>query len=349
MSFLLDAEVVICSQGLLETAVYLRQQEVLVAQLFGQPPPALRLADSADTAGSATNARTPGARGYRQPKVATSRARSHGAGEWEEPVPQRTLPGRGARTASSTSNDSDSDSDASDMLRAAVAVRPDGSGDAGLLPVPRGRRETRRKPRRKPSDQKTDQAYKTSRRPRPGGPSRRAAGPPYRDDPIGPVGTPEPEPEPEPEPRKASGLLDSALKTEDKLKTEPPKQQRHTNAAGVCGVCGDVAQNCSCYRVDKDTTASGEAGAAKAKKSTAKKKKRNKPKPHTDEPPLAVATSEYDYDAPSSVYLSLRVGCEVRELEPILVLSRCSCYSRKACKITKNFTKSCSWLSSSRA
>ena len=75
-------------------------------------------------------------------------------------------------------------------------------------------------------------------------------------------------------------------------------------------MCGELARSCSCYRVEMDTidASSGAAERGHTKTTPAKKKK--------DKPVLAVATSEYDYDAPSSVYLSLRVGCEVRKLPP---------------------------------
>ena len=83
---------------------------------------------------------------------------------------------------------------------------------------------------------------------------------------------------------------------------------------GVCGVCGNVARSCSCYREEKTVTLSSAKTTAKKTKTT----KKHKSKTHADEPPLAVATSEYDYSAPSSVYLSLSVGCEVRELSSLL-------------------------------
>lgn len=248
-------------QGLLDEAVYLRQQEVLVAQLFGLPPPALRLADSADNAAP---------------------------DKWREPVPQHALPKRG-KEASATS-DSDGDDDSRGV-----------SGDNGLLPMPRARR----KPRRRPADQKPDKASKASRRPRPGGRSKRSAGPPYRDDPIGPVGTPEPEPQTEPQPQPETEPQPEPQPA-SKIESEPQIHQHHTNTLGVCGVCGNVARACSCSRAEEQKTTT----TAK----TLTKKKTSKSKTRADEPPLAVATSEYDYDAPSGAYLSLSVGCEVSNL-----------------------------------
>ena len=256
-----------CAQGLLNEAVYIMQQEILVAQLFGQPAPTLRLADSADRAPPPSGP-LPSA-------------------EWEEPVPRSSLASRSARPVANSDSDSDSDGGVSGVPGAVV----------GLLPLPKARASQSRR-RRPPDGKKRDQASKQSRRPRPGGPSRRAAGPPYREDPVGPAPQPEPEPEPEPEPGP-----------QPQPKPKPKPRRSHPLALGACSVCGDVARACTCASspLPPSDTAS-EARAVAPRKGPFKQKTKTGGK---TEPPLAIASSEYDYAAPSGAYLSLSVGCEV--------------------------------------
>ena len=234
-------------------------QEILVAQLLGQPTPTLRLAD-----------------GPAAPPPPRSSSTA-GPADWAEPVPRSVLP---SRAAVATAAESDSDTEGDGHLAA----------PAELLPTPRGRRNPRR--RRSPAEDKK-KPDKDSRRPRPGGPSRRAAGPPYREDPIGPLSSqPDPQREPEPEPEKNG-----------------PRVLPQVFAMGTCAVCGDVQRACTCSAEQLSPHATPTAKTETQTKTKKKKKKKKRKKKKEDA--FATASSEYDYLAPSGAYLALSAGCEV--------------------------------------
>ena len=252
-------------EGLLNEAVYLMQQEILLAQLFGQPTPTLRLADASP----------PGL-----PAAA-------GEAVWAEPPPRGVLgPAGGAAPQRAGATETDSDDDAW------PAGGPGPEADKLALPRPRGSRRRTRTTGRRAGESKQ------ARRPKPGGRSRRAAGPPYRDDPIGPLPTTQPEPEPQ-----------ADIEPEPEPNPEPapaPKRRTAVGVRGACRICGETSK-CQCVHDD--------GGDAAPLPTTSTERRRKEPRAAAAAPSataaLGTATSEYDFVAPTSEYLSLTKGCDV--------------------------------------
>ena len=254
-------------EGLLNEAVYLMQQEILLAQLFGQPTPTLRLADASP------------------PGLPTAA----GEAEWAEPPPRGVLgPAGGAAQQRAGATETDSDDDAW------PAGGPGPEADKLALPRPRGSRRRTRTTGRRAGESKQ------ARRPKPGGRSRRAAGPPYRDDPIGPLPTTQPEPEPQ---------ADFEPEPEPEPNPEPapaPKRRTALGVRGACRICGETSK-CQCVHDDD--------GDAAPLPTTITERRPKEPRVAAAAPSataaLGTATSEYDFVAPTSEYLSLTKGCDV--------------------------------------
>ena len=257
--------------GLLNEQVYTMQQEALVSQLFGLSIPAPRLEDWAPTGQQEVSAKAAG-----RPREISDTC------SWKEPLPRGRYDGAHQLWSESGS---DGEVDSAPQIEPAV----------GALARPRGRRGAAAKARARRRE-------KSAARPRPGGTGSRAAGPPYRDDPVGPLVADVPGPEPE-----LSGQR---------------RQEAFVFGWRPCTICGAARQrDCKCARKPVPPEAAPTAlerfdgptrpSAAELAHSWHSTTGSVASTAIVDPNALAIASSEYDFKAPSAEYISLTKGCEL--------------------------------------
>ena len=242
---------------LLSDALYVSQQEVLISQLLGLPAPMPRLEWAREVAPLDRDMERPGPT---QDNL------------WAEPVPQGLFDGQ------ARAQQGDSDSSPED-----VASNPSEFDDR-----PRHRRDSASKARARKS------RAKLAARPRPGGiAGPKASGPPYREDPIGPM---------------EAEALPSSFAAEPEPETQAPLR-RYPVALASCSVCGArTSRDCRCDKPNFGKAPSASKSADAASETSQRRATETQAKL---DGVLALASSEWDFTAPSDDYISLTKGCEL--------------------------------------